>query len=74
MRRLLVVLSLVLAARAVHAQGMKIGYVDVQRAVQEVEEGTQARSRLKAELDQNRANLHQKRAALETMKADYDKH
>jgi outer membrane protein len=73
MRRLLIALSLVFAARAAHAQGMKIGYVDVQRAVQEVEEGKQARTRLKGELDQKRANLDQKRATLEKMKTDYDK-
>lgn len=73
MRRFLLALSLLLAVRAAHAQGMKIGYVDVQRAVQEVEEGKQARTRLKAELDQKRANLDQKRANLEKMKADYDK-
>src|SRR5229473_2125624 len=73
MRRLLIALSLLLAARAAHAEGMKIGYVDVQRAVQEVEEGKQARTRLKSELDQKRANLDQKRATLEKMKADYDK-
>jgi len=73
MRRLLIALSLVFAARAAQAQAMKIGYVDVQRAVQEVEEGKQARARLKGELDQKRANLDQKRASLEKMKADYDK-
>ena len=73
MRRLMIVLSLLAAARAVHAEGMKIGYVDVQRAVQEVEEGKAARARLKGELDQKRANLDQKRANLEKMKSDYDK-
>jgi outer membrane protein len=73
MRRLLIALSLVFAARAAQAQAMKIGYVDVQRAVQEVEEGKQARARLKGELDQKRANLDQKRATLEKMKSDYDK-
>src|SRR5258708_14334523 len=73
MRRLLIALSLLFAARAVHAQGMKIGYVDVQRAVQEVEEGKQARARLKSELDAKRASLDQKRATLDKMKSDYDK-
>jgi len=74
MRRfILAVLVLSSMPVAVRAQGMKIGYVDVQRAVQEVEEGKQARARLKSELDQKRANLDQKRATLEKMKADYDK-
>ncbi|HEY4769153.1 MAG TPA: OmpH family outer membrane protein [Myxococcales bacterium] len=52
---------------------MKIGYVDVQRAVQEVEEGKAARSRLQAELQQKRSDLDKKRADLEKMKTDYDK-
>jgi outer membrane protein len=73
MRRLMLALAVVLTARASLAQGMKIGYVDVQRAVQEVEEGRQARTRLKAELDAKKASLDQKRANLERMKADYDK-
>ncbi|MCA1826720.1 MAG: OmpH family outer membrane protein [Myxococcales bacterium] len=72
MRRLMLALAVALTARASLAQ-TKIGYVDVQRAVQEVEEGKAARSRLKSELDQKRANLDQKRANLEKMKADYDK-
>ena len=72
MRRLILALAIALSARAASAQA-KIGYVDVQRAVQEVEEGKAARARLKSELDQKRANLDQKRANLEKMKADYDK-
>jgi len=74
MRRLLFALSILSALPlAARAEGMKIGYVDVQRAVQEVEEGKQARARLKSELEQKRANLDQKRTTLEKMKADYDK-
>ena len=73
MRRFLLVFAVALVARAAHAQGMKIGYVDVQRAVQEVEEGKAARSRLQAELKEKRADLDKKRADLEKMKADYDK-
>jgi outer membrane protein len=75
MRRLLSALPLLLAAIAVpvRAEGTKIGYVDVQRAVLEVEEGKATRSRLQAELQQKRADLEKKRADLEKMKADYDK-
>jgi outer membrane protein len=74
MRRFLLVFAVALvAARAARAQAMKIGYVDVQRAVQEVEEGKAARSRLQAELKEKRADLDKKRADLEKMKADYDK-
>ena len=73
MRRFLLAFTLALAAGAASAQSMKIGYVDVQRAVQEVEEGKAARTRLQSELQQKRADLDKKRADLEKMKADYDK-
>ena len=72
MRRLLFALPLLLALPG-RAQGMKIGYVDVQRAVGEVEEGKAARSRLQQELQQKRGDLERKRAELEKMRADYDK-
>src|SRR5882762_8386672 len=73
MRRFLLVFAVAVAARSAYAQAMKIGYVDVQRAVQEVEEGKAARSRLQAELQQKRTDLDKKRADLEKMKTDYDK-
>jgi outer membrane protein len=76
MRRLLIgfFLPAVLLATGARAQaGVKIGYVDVQRAVQEVEEGKAARARLKTELDSRRAELDKKRQDLEKMKTDYDK-
>src|SRR5256885_1296567 len=73
MRRIVLAFAVAFAARAASAQTMKIGYVDVQRAIQEVEEGKAARSRLQAELAQKRAGLDKKRAALEKMKQEYDK-
>ena len=72
MRRLLLALPLLLAV-PVRAQAMKIGYVDVQRAIQEVEEGKAARARLQDELKQKRGDPERKRAELEKLKADYDK-
>lgn len=77
MRRLLLALivpAALMAPRAAHADAsVKIGYVDVQRAVQEVDEGKAARARLKTELEGRRGEMEQKRADLEKMKADYDK-
>jgi outer membrane protein len=73
MRRFLLLSALALLVRPAFAQAMKIGYVDVARAVQEVEEGKSARTRLQTELQQKRADLERKRADLEKMKADYDK-
>jgi outer membrane protein len=73
MRRFLLTFAILVSARGALAQGMKIGYVDVQRAVQEVEEGKAARNRLQSELQQKRGDLEKKRADLERMRADYDK-
>ncbi|GAC1299705.1 MAG: OmpH family outer membrane protein [Myxococcales bacterium] len=76
MRRLLVALVLpaaLLVAHAARADGFKIGYVDLQRAVQEVEEGKALGATLKGELEQRRAQLDKKKQELEKMKADYDK-
>ena len=73
MRRFLLAFTIAIAARGALAQGMKIGYVDVQRAIQEVEEGKVARGRLQSELAQKRADLEKKRGDLEKMRTDYEK-
>src|SRR3954465_5715329 len=72
MRRLLFALPLLFAVPA-RAQSMKIGYVDVQRAVQEVEEGKTAREHLQHELEAKRADLNKTRSVLEKWMAAYDK-
>jgi len=72
MRRLAVSLLLplsLLAARAAHAE--KIAYVDVQRVITEVEEGKNAKARLKVELDAKRADMDKRTKELETLQADY---
>src|SRR5205807_1383978 len=46
MHRFLFALAVAVAARGAFAENMKIGYVDVQRAVQEVEEGKAETKRL----------------------------
>jgi outer membrane protein len=60
-------------ASAARAQAPKFGYVDVQRAIQEVEEGRAARTRLKTEYDQRRAQIDKKSGDLEKMQQDYEK-
>jgi outer membrane protein len=61
------------SALAARAQPIKIGYVDVQRAIQEVEEGRNARGRLKGEYDQRKAQIDKKSADLERMQQEYEK-
>ena len=74
MRRL--ALSFVLAstvfATAARAQP-KLAYVDVQRAIQETEEGKAARTRLKGEFEQRKSQIDKKSADLEKMQQEYEK-
>jgi outer membrane protein len=75
MRRALIAASLLAStatAFAARAQ-MKIGYVDVQRAIQETEEGKNARNRLRGEFEQRKAAIDKKGADLEKMQQEYDK-
>jgi len=61
------------SAATARAQGLKLAYVDVQRAIQETEEGKAARSRLKSEFDQRRSQIDKKSADLEKMQQEYEK-
>jgi outer membrane protein len=75
MRRILTAALFTTAALApaARAQAIKIGYVDVQRAIQEVEEGRAARGRLKTEYDTRKAQIDKKSADLERMQQEYEK-
>ena len=72
MRRLAIACLLATAASGA-ARAQKLAYVDVQRAIQETEEGKSARSRLKAEFDQRKSQIDKKSADLERMQQDYEK-
>ena len=50
-------LSLVVAFSATARADLKVGYVDLQRALQEVSEGQQAKARLKAEIDKKKTDF-----------------
>jgi outer membrane protein len=74
MRRTLFAASLLaVSVSAFAAKAQKIGYVDVQRAIQETEEGKAARNRLKGEFEQRRAQIDKKSQDLEKMQQEYDK-
>ena len=62
-----------LSAKAARAADAKIGYVDVQRAVDEVEEGKQAKNSLRGQVEEKRKALDGKKANLQKMQADYEK-
>lgn len=55
------------------AAELKIGYVDVQRALNEVEDGREARAKLKREFDEKQRALDEKQEELRVMKEELDK-
>jgi len=52
---------------------VKIGYVDLQRALNEVQEGKAAKARLKARLEQSQSQLDKEQEALRAKKEELDK-
>ncbi len=62
-----------MAPKFARAETMKIGFVDVQRAISEVEEGKSAKARLKKELDEKKGALEMRKGDLQKMKEDFDK-
>ncbi|BDG08339.1 OmpH family outer membrane protein [Anaeromyxobacter paludicola] len=76
MRRIAIPAALAFAAAlyaAPAAADVKIGFVDLQRALNEVEDGKAAKAQLKREFDQKQKTLDEKQEELKRLKADYDK-
>jgi outer membrane protein len=70
----LTALALGLAARPAAAQAEgKLAYVDLQRALNEVEEGKAAKAALKREFDQKQKLLDEKKTEFDRMRADLEK-
>ncbi len=70
---LLVALIAVLTAGVAHATDIKLGYVDLQRALAEVQEGISAKSRLKSEVDRRKTEFDAEQNKLRDDKAVLDK-
>jgi outer membrane protein len=62
-----------LAAPAARAADVKIGYVDLPRAVNEVEEGRAAKAQLKKDFDQKQKAIDEMQVELKKMKDDLEK-
>src|SRR4051794_5115606 len=60
-------------ARAANAKDVLIGYVNVQRAIVEVEEGKRAKDALKATFEKKQKALSDKETQLKKLKDDIDK-
>jgi outer membrane protein len=74
MRQTLLVAACVLAVPSLAtAEDVKIGYVDVQRALSEVEDGRAAKNALKKEFDEKQRVLDERQEELRVMKEEMDK-
>jgi outer membrane protein len=62
-----------LPASAQQKTDLKLGYVDLQRALNEVEEGKAAKAQLKKDFDEKQKSLDRDQEELKRMKADFDK-
>ena len=71
MRLLAVVLALALSAPAAAAD-VKLGFVDLQRALNEVDEGANAKKALKKEFDEKQKTLDAKQNELKALKDELD--
>jgi outer membrane protein len=62
-----------LVPAAARAADLKIGYVDLQKAVSEVDEGKAARAQLKREFDEKQKKLDEKEAELKRLQGEFEK-
>ena len=62
------VISLTATSSTAFAQDLKVGYVDLQRALSQVEEGKKAKARLKKDFEKKQKQLTQKQAEVKKLK------
>lgn len=68
-----VLLTLPLSAVAADAPGAKMGYVDLQKAIQETSTGKKAKKDLEGEFNKKKKELEKKEADLKKMSEDFEK-
>jgi outer membrane protein len=66
-------LAVLLAAVPTAAHAQKVAYVDLQRALNEVDEGKAAKAALKKEFDQKQKLLDERKAEFERLRGDFEK-
>jgi outer membrane protein len=59
--------------RIAHAEDLKLGYVDLQRALYETDDGRKAKAQLKKVFDQKQKELDEQQENFKKKKEDYDK-
>ncbi len=65
--------SFLLSTSAAFAEDIKVGYVDMQRALNETEDGRKAKEKLKKDFDQKQKELDEQQARLKKEIEDLDK-
>ena len=74
MKKLFAILLLVIFARPAAAQDkIKIGFVDIQRAISESQSGKKAREKFQAEVKKVEGELLKEKQEMEKLKNDFDK-
>ena len=73
MRTVIVALVLALASPSAIAQPIKIGYVDMERALNETEDGKQAKSKLQGMFKEKQNELDRRQEEFKKAKDEYDK-
>jgi outer membrane protein len=66
-------LALTLAPVAARAADVKFGYVDLQRALEEIDEGKAAKAQLKKDFDEKQKQLDQRTDEVKKLDADFQK-
>ena len=64
--------ALLIQARPVHAQALKVAIVDLNKAMNEVDEGKAAVARLEQQFNKKKAELEKKGQAIQALKTDLD--
>ncbi|UOF02413.1 OmpH family outer membrane protein [Bdellovibrio bacteriovorus] len=73
MKNLLIVLSMLMTASFAHAADAKVGYVDMQKAIQSTSAGKKAKTELEGEFNKKKKELEKKEADLKKMGEDLEK-
>ncbi len=69
----LAAVALALAPLAARAADIKLGYVDLQRALEEIDEGKAAKAQLKKDFDEKQKQLDQRTDEVKKLDADFQK-
>ena len=72
-KTMLAVLTFMLASFTAHASEVKIGYIDMQRAIQETGAGKKAKKELEDEFNKRKKELEKKEADIKKMGEDFEK-